>query len=226
MKQLQPSQLRKMIYDAQLSVKDYSALLAEARDPQKDYVVWELYSGLGRVTETINKVPGCRAEKFGITSGWDFSNAHDRMTLLKRLKTEEPDEVLMSPECALWSQLQELSASWSDEARQKLISLRAENHDVHLMFCAVVYNAQLSGGRHATIEHPANSKAWQTRAFKSLKGYPVRIDQCELGLAIEDVDGIVKPVQKPTILKTTKSELRDHIYGAVPMFRDPRPHAP
>ena len=89
--------------------------------------------------EEINKLEGCSARKFGVEQGWDFSRPKDRKSFIKLLIDEEPGDVHLSPECRLWSPLQELTASRSEEARQFLMDSRTVNHDTHLVFVATVY---------------------------------------------------------------------------------------
>ena len=203
--QLKAQDLRRMIFNAKQHVKEFHALMAEAKDPRpRDRVVWEIYVGRGRVSEEISKKKHCRSERFGPHEGWDFSRTEDRKHFLRRLKAEEPDEVLLSPACRLWSPMQEVSANRSPGARQYLIDARKEDHDIHLMFVAMVFQLQQRGGRHATIEHPWNSRAWKTRAWSALQGFATYIDQCSLGLEMEDDSGVVNPVKKPTCLLTTK----------------------
>ena len=149
---LHPNRLRKMIYEAQYLVREHKKMLNEAKKPsQKTHVVWELYCGKGRLSNYVNTLPGCCAEKFGYEQGWDFSRPADRRAFLRRLREEEPDDIMISPECKLWSPLQELTANRSPEALQFLVDARQENHDTHLTFVSVVYQAQYRAGRHATI---------------------------------------------------------------------------
>ena len=86
---LTTAKLRKMIYEAQNLVKEHENL----------------------TTEEVNKLEGCSARKFGIEQGWDFSRPKDRKSFIKLLVDEEPDDVHLSPECRLWSPLQELTVS-------------------------------------------------------------------------------------------------------------------
>ena len=205
---LQPAKLRKMVHEAQLLVKDYDNMVKDAQNPpKKEHVVWEVYAGRGRVTEQVNMLDGCRGERFSIKDGWNFDNPKDRKKFLQKLVQEEPDDVIISPSCRLWSSLQELTANRSDEARKFLVEARAKDHETHLVFVAVIYMTQFRAGRHATMEHPWGSRAWNTKALSKLVGYDTYIDQCILGLELEDVDGVVRPVKKPTGLKTTRKNL-------------------
>lgn len=225
MSPLQPAKLRKMIYEAQGLVKEHDSLIYSAQDPpQKQHVVWEVYAGRGRVSEEVNKFHNCKAVRFGLKDGWDFSRPADRRRFLAKLKEEEPDDVMLSPMCKLWSPLQELTASRSLEARRFLVDARAHDHETHLTFVAVVYMAQYRAGRHATIEHPWNSRAWMTKALSRLPGFVTRIDECMLGLELQDDDGVVKPVKKPTCLKTTRKNL--HTYMGVYVCDGSHAHTP
>ena len=209
---LKAQDLRRMIHNAKQQTKDFNALIAEAKNPKpRERVVWEVYVGRGRVSEEVAKKKNCQSERFGFHEGWDFSRTEDRKHFVRRLVAEEPDEVLLSPECRLWSAMQEITANRSPGAKQYLIDARKENHDVHLTFVATVFQIQQRNGRHATIEHPWNSRAWKTRAWSRLRGFATYIDQCSLGLEMEDDSGVVNPVKKPTCLLTTKRYLYERM---------------
>ena len=215
-RKLKRNQLRQMVYEATKMKKDLDVMLAEGREPQpKPYVIWEIYAGTGRITQRINDLKNqgfnVKAEKFGLATGWDFSKRSDQMKLLRRLRDEEPDEVFLSPDCKLWSNLQELTASKSAEARQRLIVKRQQHHDTHLTFTAVIYRRQWKAYRHAHIEHPWTSKAWKTKAWSKLDGWPTKLDQCMLGLELENDDGITLPVKKPTCIHTTKLRMHNRL---------------
>ena len=214
MRKLQPSHMRTMIYEAARMKKDQEVMLAEASRPrEKVYLIWEVYAGRGRITQRIEtmRVGGAniKGEKFSLATGWDFSKKSDQLKFLRRLRDEEPDEVFLSPECRLWSMLQELSASRSDQARQDLIAKRQDDHDVHLNFVATVYRHQQRNHRNAHIEHPWTSRAWRTKAFRNLKGMQTYVDQCALGLKMENDHGKILPVKKPTCIFTSKYYLNE-----------------
>ncbi len=214
MRKLRSSQLRTMIYDAARMKKDNDAMLAEASRPRdKVYTVWEVYSGAGQSMQRIETMrlggANVKGEKFSLATGWDFSKRSDQLRFLRRLRDEEPDEVFLSPECRLWSSLQELSASRSEQARQDLIAMRQKDHDVHLNFVATIFRYQEKNHRHAHIEHPWASRAWKTKAFRNLKGMTTYVDQCALGLKMENDAGEIHPVKKPTCIFTTKYYLNE-----------------
>lgn len=116
----------------------------------------------------------------------------------------------MAPMCRLWSPLQELNAAQSDDYVIKLIQDRKENHNTILMMCTAVFKEQQSHGREATIEHPWNSRAWSTGAFRMLEEgtYDCYVDQCMYdGMMVPCQEGHELPVRKPTCFRTTKEEL-------------------
>lgn len=110
-------------------------MLAAAKEPQpKPYVIWEVYAGMGRITQKVNELKkqalNVKAENFILATGWDFSKRSGQLNqLLRKFRDEEPDEVFLSPECKLWSSLQEVAASKSAEARERLIVKRQQNHE-------------------------------------------------------------------------------------------------
>ena len=142
-----------------------------------------------------------------------LQEAEHRKRFLKKLRDEEPDSILLSPPCRLWSQLQELAASRSEEARDDLRLRREEDHDTILTFIAVVYEEQRRNGRDATCEHPWMSKAWKTKAFTKMQGYDTYVDQCQYKLKLPDEHGVVRPVRKPTCFRTTGPVIYDLLWA-------------
>ena len=169
-KRLRPQALTKMIHNAEQTRDKLKKELAKSTlvgqgvfGPRRK--IWEVYVGRGRVSECLRRRGDVEVEIFSQT-GWNFDLAKDRARFLKRLKNEEPDEILITPTCKLWSALQELSASRSEEARKMLIWKRQVDHDTHLAFTSVIYEAQRRAGRHATTEHPYTSRAWKTKGIQ------------------------------------------------------------
>ena len=61
----------------------------------KRKTIWEVYVGRERVSECLRRRGDIDVEIFSYQTGWDFDKASDRARFLKRLKEEEPDEVLI-----------------------------------------------------------------------------------------------------------------------------------
>ena len=140
-------------------------------------------------------------------TGWDLTDRKVQAKFLDRVQEEEPDEILMAPMCRLWSQMQELSASRSPEAKQKLAELRRQDHNNVLQFVKRVYTEQYNNSREVTLEHPWTSRAWMTKAWHQLPGYETYVDQNAYGLKVPDDEGVVRPSKKPTKFLTTKKHL-------------------
>ena len=120
------------------------------------------------------------------------------------LAEELPDEVLMSPTCALWFPMQ--NANMKDERKcQQFKQLREWHHRVHLQFCRKIYLEQLSEGRHAHLEQPTPALSWRTSALKDLPGHRTRFHQCQYGCVYQDNDGLWRPVRKDTTILTSKT---------------------
>ena len=212
-KRLHAHKLRKMIAHAEKELKDTESVLAVSTKLSKDTIpsrkVWEVFAGRGRTSECLQKFHHVDLRTFSLAGGWNFEDPDSRRLFLNLLRDEKPDEILMSPMCTLWSPLQELNAAQSEAYRANLIRERKVNHDTILMMCATAYLEQQRNGRHATIEHPWNSRAWSTRAFKSIEdgSFDCYVDQCMYGLVIPTDQGVEVPARKPTCFRTTKESL-------------------
>ena len=177
-------------------------------------IVWEVFAGKGRVTQILNeKYPQVEATRFSLLDGWDFQDPKARKRFLRKLREEEPDSVLLSPPCRLWSSLQELTAAKGEDFQERLKKWREEDHDTVLTFCAVVYEEQRRNGRDATLEHPWGSRAWKTKAFCKMKGHDTYVDQCQYKLKLPDDEGVLRPVRKPTCFRTTGTTIRDRLWA-------------
>ena len=214
-KRLHPNKLRKMIAQTEHAVNrmtkelELGQVLVASDDLNKRRVIWEIFVGAGRTTEALQHYKNVEVEIFSLQTGWDFEKASHRSQLMKRLRAEKPDELMLAPMCRLWSPLQELNVAQSDEYRLKLIQDRKENHDTILMMCSAVFREQQRCGREATLEHPWNSRAWSTRALCMLEEntFDCYVDQCMYGMTVPTQDGQELPVRKPTCFRTTKESL-------------------
>ena len=75
--------------------------------------------------------------------------------------------------------------------------------------CSAAFREQQKHGREATLEHPWNSRAWATKAFRLLEEgtYDCYVDQCMYGLVVPTQTGHELPARKPTCFRTTKESL-------------------
>ena len=146
LKRLTGNKLRMMMGQAEKSVKENEKIFAAtATDnrPGRKLRIWEVFAGKGRLTQILNdKYPSVKAERFSLEEGWDFTDAKHRKAFINKLMMEEPDSVMLSPVCRLWSMLQELSIAKSDNYKEELDYQRQVDHDTVLTFVAIVYEIQ------------------------------------------------------------------------------------
>lgn len=168
-------------------------------------LIWEVYVGRGRVSEEAARL-GAITVRFGLQEGWDFSKSSHRKALLRKIDSDDPDEIFFAPRCTLWSPMQNINIKNENDAAE-LEQLREVDHETHLMMIKKAYWKQVRRGKHAHIEHPAPSRAWKTRAFAHLPGYRVTFDQCEYGATTINDDGEEEPIKKTTSIQTTKEAM-------------------
>ena len=165
-------------------------------------VLWEVYCGEARVAKIAESM-GMEVECFGPNTGWDFDDPEHQAAFLERQREEMPDEIYISPDCRLWSQMQNLAAR--TEAQQlELYKKRAHHHKVHLKFVAQIYLEQVDNARHAHIEQPEHALSWKTTALKDLPGYFTVFHQCMFGSCCLNSVGHWELVKKATALLTSK----------------------
>jgi len=109
-----------------------------------------------------------------------------------------PDELLLSPQCKLWSQIQNITARAEDQ-QADLQYQRQEHHDARLQFVAMAYKEQVDGARHAHIEQPEKAPSWKIVALRDQPGFHTIFDQCMYGCCCL--------VKKGTGLRTTKAAM-------------------
>ena len=127
-------------------------------------------------------------EVFSYESGWEFNLVEHQESFLRRQEAELPHEILLTPECRLRSQMQNLACR-SELQRAKLVANRKLHHDRHLMFGRKVYLSQVNGGRHCTVEQPELALSRKTKTFRALPGYRAEFDQCTCGCVCLSDDG-------------------------------------
>ena len=101
--------------------------------------VAELFSP-PRVTEMARKYGLKPGEAFDLTTGWDFNQAQDRDRARDILTSTKPKLLIGSPECTMFSGLQNMKA-WSTVKQRKLDTARQ-----HLRFVCGLYKEQMERG--------------------------------------------------------------------------------
>ena len=148
--------------------------------PEHRRVLWEVYCGKAR-TGLIAEELGMKVERFSLETGWDFNLKSHQQQFTQRLDEEEPDEVLLAPECNVWSRTQTLTCR--TPAQQEALMARREHHRRrrHLCFAKQIYLRQAGHGRHAHLEQPRHDISWNTHCPKSAARYNADFDQCRYG---------------------------------------------
>ncbi len=143
--------------------------------------VAELYSPprVTRMAQRMGLVPG---EAMDLITGWDFTLARHREAAWKYVEKYQPKLVIGSPECRMFSSLQNLNRKhWSDDREAQLVEAKR-----HIEFVVSIYKKQLEAGRYFLHEHPAGATSWDLDEIKKLqKETNVQIsiaDQCQYGL--------------------------------------------
>ena len=205
---LRKHELKTMDTQLATQLNDLSAYVTkELHRPERPRILWEVYCGKARTAQLAEGM-GMETRTFSYETGWDFELLNHQDEFLRLLEEEAPDELLMAPECKLWSRMQSLGRR-TPAQQEALKAARQHHHDRHLMFVRRGYLAQVKGGRHATIEQPKNALSWNTRALRDLPGRRADFSQCRYGAQCLDTDGAWKPVQKHTSLLTTKRSVQD-----------------
>lgn len=145
---------------------------------------------------------------FDKRTGWDFFNASDRAFFWKCLRTQEPDLVIMSPECRPFSIL--MHSNWKRMSPKEVERIRTEGLAM-LQFCIQVAEFQLAHNRSFLIEQPATASSLSTHSVKWLLDqagvWLLRMEQCAAGLSV--VDG--KLSKKPTAMITNHLGMVYHL---------------
>ena len=207
-KALSKGRLRGLIMVAQAANKKHKSLLSQANRVGNDghRVVWQVFTGKGRLEEAICKQGG-KVKNFSKETGWNFAQPKMRKRFLAKLQEEQPDEVMIAPSGRIWSPAVDLSVAADPGRAPELRRLRQDNHDNILVFAAVIFETQRRAGRHAHIEQAWNSRAWMTKALARLQGHSTYVDQCEYGLSLPDNKGEPRPIRRATCFFTTKQNL-------------------
>ena len=111
MRQLKRHELKTMDVQLTTHLREMSAYVnSQLHQPEqaKQRVLWEVYCGTARTAEVAEAL-GMTVRKFGPETGWNFELLHHQQAFLDLQDQEMPDEVLLAPECKLWSRIQTLA---------------------------------------------------------------------------------------------------------------------
>ena len=148
------------------------------------YKIVELFSP-ARVTPLCEEF-GCTTTKipaYDLENGWDFFDAKDRRSFWKMLEEEDPDLVVMTPECRAFSQM--MNVNWERMSADDISRIQAKGMAM-FQFCIQVAEAQMRRGKDFLLEQPDTAKSWNTESAKWLASQPgvarISFDQCRYNL--------------------------------------------
>ena len=131
-------------------------------------------------------------------SEWDLSDPAAQAKVWKMLRRDKPLVVGMSPECTLFSQLQNICKTEIPKAEYERAVACVE-------FCAEVAHFQRKAGRYFYLEHPLGATSWNLDCLVELKSSSgveeALLDMCQFGLKTADALG-VGYAKKPTRILT------------------------
>ena len=117
-----------------------------------------------------------------LTNGWDFTLPRHREAAKKYIKVFKPWVIIGSPECRMFSQLQNINRIYWSIGKEKMLR---EAKD-HVRFIMRVYKIQIEEGRFFLHEHPAEASSWfmkEVQEVMNKEGVVVTVaDQCMYGL--------------------------------------------
>ena len=166
---------------------EFSTMLSQ----DSKFKVMELFSP-ERITKEIKKgeyphLQTTEPAAFDLQEGWDFFDAKDRKLFWDTLEAEDPDLVLMTPECRGFSTLMQVNWQRMDEENRKRLQASAM---AMFHFCIQVAEHRIRRGRYFVIEQPDKASSWNTHAARWLQQQSdvmlLSFDQCMVGLQVSD----------------------------------------
>ena len=171
----------------------------KSREPAVRNMISELYfppriTDAAALLHKLEITPGFAVDR---TNDWDFNEKSRRDEAVRRVKEEEPQLLVGSLPCTAYCQLQLIYHHKRDPA---VVAWETARADVHLAFCAKLYEEQHRHGRYILHEHLAGATSWGEDSIKKVMNMcgvdQVILHQCQVG---QD-DGKGNPLKKPTRL--------------------------
>lgn len=166
---------------------EFSSMLSQERR----FKIMELFSP-PRITKEIREgsyplLQTTEPPAFDLQEGWDFFDAKDRKMFWDTLEDEDPDLVLMTPECRGFSTLMQVNWERMDKDSRKRLQTSAM---AMFHFSVQVAERQLRRGKYFVLEQPDKATSWNTHAAQWLQKQNdvmlLSFDQCMAGLQVSD----------------------------------------
>jgi len=159
---------------------------------------------------------------------WDFNKQEccDRADRLVEML--DPDLVLGCPPCGPFSALQELN---KDKMDPEVFEAKLQEGTKHLEFCCQQYEKRMKANKYFVHEHPALAKSWKNEKMQKLEDEPsvrkVHGDMCEMGMQLQDSDGLWGYAKKRTGFLTNSPCIAEELEkkctneaGAIEVWRE------
>lgn len=159
----------------------------------EEKVVSEVFSP-PRVAEMAGRKGLRQGTSFDLATGWDLSQPSQRQKMWQKLRSEQPELVVICPPCKMFSLLQELNyANMPVEEAMMLIQIGLDD----LETAALVAEWQVKRGKYYVFEHPDRARSWHEACLQRLSSWPgtfrTRCDMCAYGLAVDGEGFNLKP---------------------------------
>ncbi len=138
---------------------------------------------------------------------WDFTIKEKREKAKRKIQTDKPMTLIMSPMCGPFSRLQEMF----NYPKMPKAEVEAKVADalVHLKFTVELCLMQHEAGRLFVFEHPASASSWDSEMIQMLTSvsgvHQVKFDFCMLGMTTTSKSGKDVPAKKRTGVLTNSS---------------------
>ena len=152
---------------------------------------------------------GLRAHlSMDILNGFDFVTSAGRGAAWRLLERHQPDFIMLSPPCTMFSQLQHCFRNF-ERMDPEEVSTRMREARCMLLFTVQVAKYQCRRHKFFCVEHPHRATSWQEECFVDLMSetgcFTVDFDQCRTGLQCPNSN---KPLKKRTRLLSNAPAIR------------------
>ena len=149
---------------------------------------WEVYMDEGNLDKYLRKnYPDVEVRQFTLPQ-WNFEMPECQLQFRKLLAEEEPHHVMVTPECRLWSPMQNMNYR-TPERKALLKDLRNLEEETHLKFYEDIHNDSKKLHFDCSLEQPAEAVSWKTDTLEKMKGYYDTMRLCWIAAAL-----VSKPV--------------------------------
>ena len=181
------------------------AATMKSQQHERKLKFWEVYVDEGNLSKYLQRAyHDVEVRQFSLPT-WNFEMKEQQAAFRRLVEQEEPHHVMVTPECRLWSPMQNLNYR-TPERRELLRDLRILEEETHLTFYKDIH---IDGKRlvyDTTFENPADAASFETPTLDSMKGYfETVLDRCRTKLKASPEDEMY--VRKPTRFRSSSRKV-------------------